>query len=95
MAEFVSRPQLNNEQRIATTDDTWRDYCFELDCKEIDGFTKPITKAEAIAVWLNLDYSWTSCTQYWASVPKSDADPRKIDEESRKRISTILKEEKK
>ncbi len=91
-AEFVTKPELHFEQEDAGAEDTWKHWCFNLECKKIDEFPEPVTKAEAYAAWANNQYSWKSCARWWDQHHKYAAAPRKIDEESRTRISKRLKD---
>ena len=90
-AEFVTKPELDCEQGHAAAEETWKHRCFNLECKKIDEFRDPVTKAEAYAAWASRHYSWKICAQLWDQFHKSDDAPRQMDEESRTRISTRLK----
>ena len=86
-AEFVTKPELDVEQGHAAAEETWKHWCFDLECKKIDEFREPVTKAEAYAAWANTQYSWKSCARWWGQHHKSAAAPRKMDEESRTRMA--------
>ncbi len=91
VAEFVTHAALHEEENAKEAEATWRDGCFDLACKEISEFPAPVTKAEVFAAWANKRYSWTDCARWWDQHRRSTVEPRKVDEESRKRIRTQLK----
>ena len=90
-AEFATKNELHFKHEDSAAEYAWKHWCFDLDCKKIDEFPEPLTKAEAYAAWANKQYSWKSCARWWDQHQKSDAAPRKMDEQLRTRISTRLK----
>ena len=91
IADFVTKVVLELEQGEAAAEITWEQWCFDLDCKIIDEFPEPVTKAEAYAAWTNEQYSWESCARWWGHNHNFAAVARRMDEDSRSRISTRLK----
>ena len=72
------------------SEDTWKNWCFTRECKNVQGFAAPITKAEAFASWMNSGYSWLSCERYWKDCPTTIKDLRSIDQESRDGMKSRL-----
>ena len=91
VAEFITHAELCIELKHSAVQDQWRQWCFELECRQIAEFAEPVTKAEAFAAWANQRYSWDSCAFWWNQIPKSDIRPRLMDDASRLRILTRLK----
>ena len=87
---FVTRAELNLDVDAKKAEATWNEYCFDLTCKEFSGFSEPVTKAEAFATWLNQHRSWNTCVGWWNEQKPSNAEPRKVDDLSRKRMKTRL-----
>ena len=89
---FVTRPELDLDENRTKAKEIWKHDCFDLTCKEFSGFSEPVTKAEAFAAWLNKGYEWNSCVKWWSQQKKpSNVEPRKVDDESRKRMKTRLR----
>ncbi len=90
LAQFITKPELLLEQEGTAAEDTWRQWCFTLECKKIDEAYAPVTKAEAYAVWANEGYCWQSFKGWWDQLPEPFGTPRAIDNESRSRITARL-----
>ena len=70
-AEFIAWKDLEASMGPRAAEKKWRTSCFGLAVKEVHDMPKPVTQAEAMAVWRNRGYSWNECLRWWYSLPES------------------------
>ena len=70
-AQFVVRKDLDASMDHRAAEDAWKNWCFCLAVKEVQGMPEPVTQAEALAAWKNQGYSWQGSLQWWSSIPSS------------------------
>ena len=87
---WITKKELVAQHGQQKADTKWRENCFDGTCKICPESAEPITQGDALVSWMKRGWSWKASRAYWRRLTRAHVDPKKADDNSRKRMRRTL-----